>query len=273
MSPESLSFEKVSKESDIWSYGVLLWEIFSYGCTPYPSIEQEEILEKLKSGYRMERPDACKPEIYDRVMNQCWNMEPKNRPQFSQIVGVFDEFLQMPEYQSISQHMENIKKEAEIHDEKYFEMIPRSRASECSEYQKNTRLHPRNYWLSTSTSSFNTSTLTHTTSSSLSTSHSDVNKQTHTLYNLKPCDIEIGIEEPLLAKDSSNQENKLKMAYFAENTLENPIYSTNVIQLNGENIYNSKDKIFVQNKVSNSGWRKLIKMLTNSTNEQIITNV
>ena len=268
MSPESLSFEKVSKESDIWSYGVLLWEIFSYGCTPYPSIEQEEILEKLKSGYRMERPDGCRLEIYDRIMLQCWNMEPKDRPQFSEIVKLFDEFLQMPEYQSISLHIENSKKDTEIHDEKYSGILPKSRASECSEYQKNTRLHPRNYWLSTSTSSFNPSTLTHTTSSSLSASHSDINKQMPNLYNLKPNEIEIEIEEPLLTK-----ENKLKLSYFAENTLENPIYSANVIQLNEEKLNNSKDMICVQSKLSNLGLRKLIKFLTNSTNESIVTNV
>lgn len=273
MSPESLSFEKVSKESDIWSYGVLVWEIFSYGCTPYPSIEQEEIFEKLKSGYRMERPDACRPEIYERVIKQCWNMDPKNRPSFNQIIDIFAEFLALPEYQSVNMHLESKKREIEIHEDKYFEMTPKSRASECSEYQKNTRLHPSNYWLSTSTSSFNPSNLTHTTSSSLSTSHSDVNKQTQNLYNLKANEIEIELGKPLLEKDSSNQENNFKILYFTENTLENPIYGGKLINLDEEKFNIKKDAIIAHNKFPNSNWINLFKSLTKSNNKSIVTDV
>ena len=53
MAPEALAFNRTSNESDVWSYGILLWEIWSHGQTPYPSIPVENLLATLKTGYRM----------------------------------------------------------------------------------------------------------------------------------------------------------------------------------------------------------------------------
>jgi serine/threonine protein kinase len=99
MSPEALSYNRISKESDVWSYGVLLWEIFTFGCTPYPSLQPEEILEKLAGGYRMEKPAECTDYIYESIILNCWNIEPKKRPKFGELVHSFDEFINTePEY-------------------------------------------------------------------------------------------------------------------------------------------------------------------------------
>ncbi|RNA04716.1 hypothetical protein BpHYR1_020087 [Brachionus plicatilis] len=134
-------------------------------------------------------------------------------------------------------------------------------------------LHPSNYWLSTSTSSFNPSNLTHTTSSSLSTSHSDVNKQVPNLYNLKTNEIEVEIGQPLLARDLPSEENKFKIPYLAENTRENPIYGGKIIHIDEEKFNQSKEIICAKNKLSNSNWKNLIQLLTKSTNKPIITDV
>ena len=93
MSPESLSCNRINKESDIWSFGVLVWEIYSYGCTPYPTLPPEQILDKLTSGYRMEKPKECDPYIYENVLLKCWNMNPKQRPKFSDLIQVFEVML------------------------------------------------------------------------------------------------------------------------------------------------------------------------------------
>ncbi|KAJ8336360.1 hypothetical protein SKAU_G00375800 [Synaphobranchus kaupii] len=86
MSPESI-FECVyTLESDVWSYGVLLWEIFSLGSSPYPGIPVDSTFYKMiKDGYRMSQPEFAPSEMYD-VMKSCWEAEPLRRPGFGKIV-------------------------------------------------------------------------------------------------------------------------------------------------------------------------------------------
>ncbi|KAJ8277104.1 hypothetical protein GJAV_G00071520 [Gymnothorax javanicus] len=86
MSPESI-FECVyTLESDVWSYGILLWEIFSLGSSPYPGIPVDSNFYKMiKDGYRMSQPEFAPREMYD-VMKSCWEAEPLRRPGFGKIV-------------------------------------------------------------------------------------------------------------------------------------------------------------------------------------------
>uniref|UniRef100_A0A673HUK0 Tyrosine-protein kinase n=1 Tax=Sinocyclocheilus rhinocerous TaxID=307959 RepID=A0A673HUK0_9TELE len=79
--PEALK-NTFSAQSDVWSYGVLLWEIFSYGRQPYPKIV--EVRERVDQGYRMEPPDECPPDVYS-IMTSCWETEPKRRPSFHKL--------------------------------------------------------------------------------------------------------------------------------------------------------------------------------------------
>uniref|UniRef100_A0A671PVT4 Tyrosine-protein kinase n=1 Tax=Sinocyclocheilus anshuiensis TaxID=1608454 RepID=A0A671PVT4_9TELE len=82
--PEALKNKKFSAQSDVWSYGVLLWEIFSYGRQPYPKIPVSEVWERVDQGYRMELPDECPPDVYS-IMTSCWETEPKRRPSFHKL--------------------------------------------------------------------------------------------------------------------------------------------------------------------------------------------
>ncbi|CAF1379278.1 unnamed protein product [Adineta steineri] len=83
--PEALESKKYTNKSDMWSYGILLWEIFSYGRCPYPRIPADEVLINLKEGYRMEPPDGCPIEIGD-IMRQAWHVNPERRASFNQIL-------------------------------------------------------------------------------------------------------------------------------------------------------------------------------------------
>ncbi|ESO83329.1 hypothetical protein LOTGIDRAFT_133597 [Lottia gigantea] len=85
MSPESLVENIYNIQTDIWSFGILIWEIFHFGITPYPSMGPQEVLEKVHSGYRMPRPNHMSPELY-HVMLSCWNSNPDDRPGYEYIL-------------------------------------------------------------------------------------------------------------------------------------------------------------------------------------------
>uniref|UniRef100_A0A8C1XG82 receptor protein-tyrosine kinase n=1 Tax=Cyprinus carpio TaxID=7962 RepID=A0A8C1XG82_CYPCA len=84
MAIESLNYSVYTTKSDVWSFGVLLWEIVSLGGTPYCGMTCAELYEKLPQGYRMEQPRNCDDEVYE-LMRQCWRDRPYERPPFSQI--------------------------------------------------------------------------------------------------------------------------------------------------------------------------------------------
>ncbi|XP_073668333.1 macrophage colony-stimulating factor 1 receptor isoform X2 [Paramisgurnus dabryanus] len=93
MAPESI-FECVyTVQSDVWSYGILLWEIFSLGKSPYPNmLVDSKFYKMIKCGYQMSRPDFAPPEIYT-IMKMCWNLEPSERPTFNKISQLIERLL------------------------------------------------------------------------------------------------------------------------------------------------------------------------------------
>ncbi|XP_067892992.1 tyrosine-protein kinase receptor Tie-1 isoform X2 [Heterodontus francisci] len=84
MAIESLNYSVYTTKSDVWSFGVLLWEIVSLGGTPYCGMTCAELYEKLPQGFRMEKPLNCDDEVYE-FMRQCWRDRPYERPTFAQI--------------------------------------------------------------------------------------------------------------------------------------------------------------------------------------------
>ncbi|KAL2095212.1 hypothetical protein ACEWY4_009931 [Coilia grayii] len=83
MAPESIFQNLYTVMSDVWSFGILLWEIFTLGGTPYPDIPMnEQFYNALKRGYRMTRPTHATDEIYE-IMCKCWNEKFEKRPLFS----------------------------------------------------------------------------------------------------------------------------------------------------------------------------------------------
>ncbi|KAF7654021.1 hypothetical protein LDENG_00075510 [Lucifuga dentata] len=94
MSPESI-FDKVfTTQSDVWSYGILLWEIFSLGASPYPGLHiDEEFCHRLKAGTRMRAPEYSTPEIYSTML-ACWEANPSDRPTFTNLVKTLGDLLQ-----------------------------------------------------------------------------------------------------------------------------------------------------------------------------------
>ncbi|XP_054245134.1 macrophage colony-stimulating factor 1 receptor [Indicator indicator] len=85
MAPESIFDCIYTVQSDVWSYGILLWEIFSLGKSPYPGmVVNSKFYSMVKQGYQMARPDFAPLEMYS-IMQACWSLEPTRRPTFDQI--------------------------------------------------------------------------------------------------------------------------------------------------------------------------------------------
>ncbi|CAB01652.1 Receptor-like tyrosine-protein kinase kin-16 [Caenorhabditis elegans] len=88
MSPEAFDTMKFTEKSDVWSFGICLYEIFTLGQLPYPDVPSERIYEYMHSGRRCPQPQHCHVELYD-LMKLCWHEKPELRPNFSNCVEYF----------------------------------------------------------------------------------------------------------------------------------------------------------------------------------------
>jgi len=86
LSVEAIRDRLYSNKSDVWAFGVVLWEIGTLGAFPYPTVSNNELLSYLQAGKRLERPENISPELYSLMLN-CWEESPSNRPNFKEILA------------------------------------------------------------------------------------------------------------------------------------------------------------------------------------------
>ncbi|XP_033103710.1 fibroblast growth factor receptor 3-like [Anneissia japonica] len=86
MAPESIDYQIFTKSSDVWAFGVVLYEIITLGETPYEGMTPEAIPGMLNQGYRLEKPQSCGRRLYE-IMENCWQQEPRDRPSFEELVA------------------------------------------------------------------------------------------------------------------------------------------------------------------------------------------
>ncbi|XP_029451095.1 tyrosine-protein kinase FRK [Rhinatrema bivittatum] len=91
--PEALQFNKFSVKSDVWSFGVLLYEIVTYGKMPYLGLNGNQVLQKLLKGERMLQPPDTSPDLY-QIMLDCWKKVPEERPTFETLQWQLDDFFE-----------------------------------------------------------------------------------------------------------------------------------------------------------------------------------
>uniref|UniRef100_A0A3P9Q6E2 non-specific protein-tyrosine kinase n=1 Tax=Poecilia reticulata TaxID=8081 RepID=A0A3P9Q6E2_POERE len=98
--PEAALHQRFSVKSDVWSFGVLLYEMMSRGKMPYEGKSNKEVMDILKSGLRLGCPDRCPPNIY-RIMKDCWHTEPTQRPSFHALQNQLDGIYQRIYYKTV----------------------------------------------------------------------------------------------------------------------------------------------------------------------------
>ena len=89
MSPEAVIYGKFSTAGDVWSFGVTMWEIYSFAMQPYYGISNEEVTKLIRSGRHLEKPYDCPRSTYE-IMKQCWSSEPMDRPSFSDLYNMLN---------------------------------------------------------------------------------------------------------------------------------------------------------------------------------------
>lgn len=90
--PEALLNNIFSVKSDVWSYGILLYEVVTRGEVPYPGMSNNEVVDKLKIGYRQPAPHNCPKEVYE-IMKRCWAQDPDRRDTFEYLFNFFDDYF------------------------------------------------------------------------------------------------------------------------------------------------------------------------------------
>ncbi|XP_017481728.1 PREDICTED: uncharacterized protein LOC108370808 isoform X2 [Rhagoletis zephyria] len=89
--PEAANYSKFSIKSDVWSFGILLTELVTYGRIPYPGMTNAEVLTQVEHGYRMPAPPNCEPRLYE-IMLECWHKDPMRRPTFETLQWKLEDF-------------------------------------------------------------------------------------------------------------------------------------------------------------------------------------
>ncbi|XP_064353226.1 ephrin type-A receptor 2 [Dromaius novaehollandiae] len=94
--PEAIARRQFTSASDVWSYGIVMWEVMAFGERPYWDLSNHEVMKAVNEGFRLPAPLGCPAAVY-QLMLQCWQQERGRRPDFAAVVGILDKLLHAPD--------------------------------------------------------------------------------------------------------------------------------------------------------------------------------
>ncbi|XP_077367218.1 protein tyrosine kinase 2 beta, b isoform X2 [Festucalex cinctus] len=100
MAPESINFRRFTSASDVWMFAVCMWEILSRGQQPFFWLENRDVINQLEQGIRLPKPDNCPPALYS-LMTRCWSYDPRERPNFTELVVKISDVHKMEKEQEV----------------------------------------------------------------------------------------------------------------------------------------------------------------------------
>uniref|UniRef100_A0A670JTG8 Ephrin type-A receptor 10 n=1 Tax=Podarcis muralis TaxID=64176 RepID=A0A670JTG8_PODMU len=101
LAPEASQYHRFSSASDMWSFGIVMWEVMSYGERPYWDMSNQDVITAIEDGFRLPAPANCPPALH-QLMLDCWQKDCTERPKFSQVHSTLGNMLQAPETASCS---------------------------------------------------------------------------------------------------------------------------------------------------------------------------
>ncbi|KAL6472852.1 hypothetical protein MHYP_G00190400 [Metynnis hypsauchen] len=93
--PEAIAYRKFTSASDVWSYGIVMWEVMSYGERPYWEMSNQDVIKAVEESYRLPGPMDCPTALYHLMMD-CWQKDRNSRPKFDEIVSLLDKLIRNP---------------------------------------------------------------------------------------------------------------------------------------------------------------------------------
>uniref|UniRef100_A0A671PHI2 receptor protein-tyrosine kinase n=1 Tax=Sinocyclocheilus anshuiensis TaxID=1608454 RepID=A0A671PHI2_9TELE len=93
--PEAIAYRKFTSASDVWSYGIVMWEVMSYGERPYWEMSNQDVIKAVEENYRLPGPMDCPTALYHLMMD-CWQKDRNSRPKFEEIVSLLDKLIRNP---------------------------------------------------------------------------------------------------------------------------------------------------------------------------------
>ncbi|XP_009994997.1 PREDICTED: ephrin type-A receptor 10 [Chaetura pelagica] len=94
--PEAIQYHHFSPASDVWSFGIVMWEVMSYGERPYWDMSNQDVMKAVEDGFRLPAPGNCQPSLH-QLMLDCWQKDRSQRPKFSHILNILSKMVQSPE--------------------------------------------------------------------------------------------------------------------------------------------------------------------------------
>uniref|UniRef100_A0A8C2KQI9 receptor protein-tyrosine kinase n=1 Tax=Cyprinus carpio TaxID=7962 RepID=A0A8C2KQI9_CYPCA len=99
--PEAIAYRKFTSASDVWSYGIVMWEVMSYGERPYWEMSNQDVIKAVEENYRLPGPMDCPTALYHLMMD-CWQKDRNSRPKFEEIVSLLDKLIRNPSSLKVS---------------------------------------------------------------------------------------------------------------------------------------------------------------------------
>ncbi|CAL8297985.1 unnamed protein product [Gadus morhua 'NCC'] len=93
MAPESINFRRFTSASDVWMFGVCMWEILMYGIKPFQGVKNNDVIGRIENGERLAMPPQCPPTLYS-LMTKCWSYDPGKRPRFTELKAQLSTILE-----------------------------------------------------------------------------------------------------------------------------------------------------------------------------------
>ncbi|XP_041102444.1 focal adhesion kinase 1-like isoform X2 [Polyodon spathula] len=93
MAPESINFRRFTSASDVWMFGVCMWEILMYGVKPFQGVKNNDVIGRIENGERLAMPHNCPPTLYS-LMTKCWAYDPSKRPRFTELKAQLNTILE-----------------------------------------------------------------------------------------------------------------------------------------------------------------------------------